>query len=108
MSYFFIGGFALLGALAIYQYVRRMERGRVMRSLRWLIGGGAGIVAGGSSDPGRGQAACPSVMRAGADAAWADAVGAGIRKKRRRRMRRRTFPRRRAGQHSSAGTHDCA
>jgi hypothetical protein len=45
MSYFFIGGFALLGALAVYQYLRKMERGRLMRGLRWVLGGGAALLA---------------------------------------------------------------
>lgn len=45
MSYFFLGGFALLGALAIFQYLRGIERGRLMRSLRWLVGGGAALLA---------------------------------------------------------------
>lgn len=44
MSYFFIGGFALLAALAAYQYLRKLGRNRVMRGLRWLIGGGAALL----------------------------------------------------------------
>lgn len=46
MTYFFVGGVALLAVLAAYQYLRKMERPALMRSLRWLVGGGAALVAG--------------------------------------------------------------
>ncbi|MHA6690456.1 DnaJ domain-containing protein [Devosia sp. A449] len=44
MSYFFLGGFALLAALAAYQYLRKLGRHRVMRGLRWVVGGGAALL----------------------------------------------------------------
>lgn len=45
MTYFFIGGVVLLGALAAYQYLRRLGRTQFMRALRWVIGGAAALVA---------------------------------------------------------------
>jgi hypothetical protein len=46
MTYFFIGSAALLAALAAYQYLRRLPRARMMRGLRWLVGGGLALLAG--------------------------------------------------------------
>ncbi|MGB3337107.1 MAG: DnaJ domain-containing protein [Devosia sp.] len=46
MTYFFIGGAVLLGALAVYQYARRLGWQKVLRSLRWPIGGAAALIAG--------------------------------------------------------------
>lgn len=45
MTYFFIGGAALLAALAAYQYLRGVSQRRLMRGLRWLVGGGAAAIA---------------------------------------------------------------
>jgi len=45
MTYFFIGGVALLAALAAYQYLRRVNQRQWMTSLRWVVGGGAALVA---------------------------------------------------------------
>lgn len=45
MTYFFIGGAALLAALAAYQYLRGVGQRRLMRGLRWLVGGGAAVIA---------------------------------------------------------------
>ncbi|MET3925165.1 DnaJ domain-containing protein [Devosia sp. 2618] len=46
MTYFFLGGFLLLAGLAIYQYVRRLDPRVFRRNLRWVIGGGAALIAG--------------------------------------------------------------
>jgi hypothetical protein len=46
MTYFFVGGFALLAALAAYQYLRRVSPGAWRRSLRWIVGGAAAVIAG--------------------------------------------------------------
>lgn len=46
MTYFFIGGAVLLGALAIYQYARRLGPGQLMRMLRWPVGGALALTAG--------------------------------------------------------------
>lgn len=45
MTYFFIGGVAILAALSLYQYLRRMGRPQLMRSLRWVVGGAGALVA---------------------------------------------------------------
>lgn len=45
MTYFFIGGVVLLAALAIYNQARKIDRRRWRRGLRWLVGGGAAVVA---------------------------------------------------------------
>lgn len=45
MTYFFIGGVALLAGLAAYQYLSKLPRGRLMRGLRWIVGGGAALIA---------------------------------------------------------------
>ena len=45
MTYFFLGGVALLAALAAYQYLRGVSRGQLMRGLRWAVGGGAALLA---------------------------------------------------------------
>lgn len=45
MTYFFIGGLLLLGAMAAYQYLRKVERRQLMRALRWLVGGLAAVMA---------------------------------------------------------------
>jgi hypothetical protein len=47
MTYFFLGGMALLAALAAYQYLRRLSRGRFMGGLRWVVGGGGVLLAAG-------------------------------------------------------------
>lgn len=46
MTWFFLGGLALLGLLALYQYLRKMDRRRLMGGLRWLVGGLLLLVAG--------------------------------------------------------------
>lgn len=46
MTYFFIGGVALLAALAAYQYLRRLGRAQFIRALRWVVGGAAALIAG--------------------------------------------------------------
>jgi hypothetical protein len=46
MSWLFLGGLALLGLLALYQYFSRMERRRLMRALRWAVGGVLALLAG--------------------------------------------------------------
>lgn len=46
MTYFFLGGLALLGALAAFQYLRRLSPFQWRRGLRWLAGGGAALLAG--------------------------------------------------------------
>ncbi|WP_332686112.1 J domain-containing protein [Devosia sp.] len=45
MTYFFIGGALLLAALAVYQYLRNVGRRQLMRGLRWVVGGGAALLA---------------------------------------------------------------
>lgn len=45
MTYFFIGGALLLAALAAYQYLRNVGRRQLMRGLRWVVGGGAALLA---------------------------------------------------------------
>lgn len=45
MTYFFIGGVALLAVFAAYNYLRRIDRRRWARGLRWLAGGAAGLIA---------------------------------------------------------------
>ncbi len=45
MTYFFVAGALLLAALAAYQYLRGLGRRRLMRGLRWLVGGSAALVA---------------------------------------------------------------
>jgi hypothetical protein len=45
MSYFFIAGALLLAALAAYQYLRNFGRRRLMRALRWIVGGLAALAA---------------------------------------------------------------
>lgn len=45
MTYLFVGGLALLAALALFNVLRGVDRGRLMRSLRWLVGGLAGLLA---------------------------------------------------------------
>ena len=46
MTWFFLGGLVLLGLLALSQYLRRMDRRRLMRGLRWLVGGLLALAAG--------------------------------------------------------------
>jgi len=46
MTWFFLAGFVLLGLLALFQYLRKMDRRRLMRGLRWLVGGALLLVAG--------------------------------------------------------------
>ena len=43
MSYVLLGGIALLLVLAAYQSLRGIDRRLLMRSLRWLVGGGAAL-----------------------------------------------------------------
>jgi len=45
MTWFLIGGFGLLAALWIFQYVRNMDRIALLRSLRWIAGGAAALGA---------------------------------------------------------------
>ena len=45
MSYVLLGGLALLATWALYGYVRRLDRRRLFRGLRWLVGGGGALVA---------------------------------------------------------------
>lgn len=45
MTWFFLAGFGLLGAMALYQYLRRMDRRLLMRSLRWVVGGLLALLA---------------------------------------------------------------
>lgn len=45
MTYFFIGGLALLAALGAYNYLRRIDRRRWMRGLRWGVGGLGAVIA---------------------------------------------------------------
>lgn len=45
MTWLFLGGFALLGALALYQYLRRMDQRRLMRGMRWAVGSVLGALA---------------------------------------------------------------
>lgn len=46
MSWFFLGGAALLALAALYQYLRKMDRRRLMKGLRWVVGGGLALIAG--------------------------------------------------------------
>jgi hypothetical protein len=46
MSWLFLGGAALLGLLALYQYAGKMDRRRLMRGLRWIVGGALALIAG--------------------------------------------------------------
>ena len=45
MTYLFLGGIALLLAAAAWPYVKRLSPARFNRSLRWLVGGGAALLA---------------------------------------------------------------
>ena len=45
MTWFFISGLVLLAALAGYNYVRKLDRRFLRRSLRWLVGGLAALIA---------------------------------------------------------------
>ena len=45
MSWIFLGGLGLLAALWLFQMARNMDRRVLMRSLRWIVGGFAGLVA---------------------------------------------------------------
>lgn len=45
MTYVFVGGLAVLAALAIYNYLRKNDTRTLMRGLRWIVGGGAALVA---------------------------------------------------------------
>ncbi|KKB09664.1 DnaJ domain-containing protein [Devosia chinhatensis] len=45
MSWIFLGGLGLLAVLWLVQLARRMDRRVLMRSLRWLVGGFAGLIA---------------------------------------------------------------
>lgn len=46
MSWFFLGGAALLALAALYQYLRNMDRRRLMRGLRWVVGGLLALITG--------------------------------------------------------------
>lgn len=46
MTYLFLGSVAVLAALAAYQYIRRINPSQLRRSLRWIVGGAAALVAG--------------------------------------------------------------
>ena len=46
MTYVFVAGLALLAALASYQWFRRLNPSLLRRSLRWIAGGAAAVVAG--------------------------------------------------------------
>lgn len=45
MTYVFVGAAMLLAGLAAYQYLRRFSQRSLMRSLRWVAGGAAALVA---------------------------------------------------------------
>lgn len=45
MTYLFIGGLAILAALAAYNVLRKVDRRRWMRGLRWLVGGAGALAA---------------------------------------------------------------
>lgn len=45
MSWIFLGGLGLLAALWLLQAMRNMDRRVLMRSLRWIVGGLAGLIA---------------------------------------------------------------
>lgn len=45
MSWIFLGGLALLAALWLMQALRKVDRRVLMRSLRWIVGGLAALVA---------------------------------------------------------------
>lgn len=45
MTYVFLGGLALLAALAAYTYLRKLDRRVLRRSLRWLVGGLGALIA---------------------------------------------------------------
>ena len=47
MSWFFLGGAALLALAALYQYLRKLDRRRMMRGLRWGVGGLLALIAAG-------------------------------------------------------------
>ena len=44
MSYVLLAGLAFLAVLAIYQYLRGVDRRVLMGNLRWVVGGGAALV----------------------------------------------------------------
>lgn len=45
MTYVFLGGLALLAALALFNWTRKLDRRLVRRGLRWTVGGAAALVA---------------------------------------------------------------
>lgn len=45
MNWIFLGALALLGLFALYQYLGRMDRRRLMRGLRWVVGGTLALAA---------------------------------------------------------------
>lgn len=45
MTYVFLGGLALLAALAAYSRLRKLDRRILRRSLRWLVGGLGALIA---------------------------------------------------------------
>lgn len=47
MTWFFLGGFLVLAAIAAYNYLRGMDRRFLRRSLRWLVGGFGMLIAAG-------------------------------------------------------------
>ena len=45
MSWFFLGALVLLGVLWLVYALRNMDRRLLMQGLRWIVGGGAGLIA---------------------------------------------------------------
>ena len=43
MSWVFLGALVLIGILWLVYALRNMDRRLVMRGLRWIVGGGAGL-----------------------------------------------------------------
>jgi DnaJ-domain-containing protein 1 len=48
MSWVFLGALGLIGATWLVLALRNMDRRLLMRGLRWIVGGGAGLVAAGA------------------------------------------------------------
>ncbi|WP_240229282.1 DnaJ domain-containing protein [Devosia lacusdianchii] len=47
MTYVFVGAAVLLAGLAAYQYLRQFDRHSLMQGMRWVVGGGAALLAAG-------------------------------------------------------------
>ena len=45
MSWFFLGALVLIGVLWLVYALRNMDRRLLMQGLRWIVGGGAGLIA---------------------------------------------------------------